>query len=404
MIMNAPILYLALSTLINSAGTTLFVSALALSLFSMDSSAVKASGVYIAQFLPAIFFLPLAVKICDSYAVRTGLISVEVVSALITVLMGLCIQADWLTPLYLILAVRGFIELTTKTFRSIGVKIFADPVSLDKANNLVMGGSFIGQALGALAGFFLVSHISLMHIAIVNGFTYFLSALCCLKLALVNVKRESRSFVFHSGWAGLAEIRQNKDLMVYFMYFSLVVIVFQSYNQVARTWIPLAWLDLGLGKGIIGEVIGCMGIIAGLLIVNFFLSRSKQPKRLAFLSIFITCLFVSTPFVTVSPVVSLTLYFVYMVLFEIGLMVSMNGLLAVCPQHKVASVMGLFYGLSFGGLTISGLSMALAADHYRLPTVSLVLSVVALIVLFGISYLSIFSNTKVETVGSEFEK
>ncbi|RII79665.1 MFS transporter [Pseudomonas monteilii] len=402
--MNASIFYLSLSALISSAGTTLFVSALALSLFNMDSSAVKATSVYIAQFLPVIFLLPLAVKICDSYAVRRGLVTVEIVSALITVFMGLCVQADWLIPLYLVLAVRGFLELITKTFRSVGVKSFADPVGLDKANNLVMGGSFVGQALGALAGFLLVSRIPLLYIAIIDGVTYLLSALCCIKIASSDVRRQSRSSGFNSSWAGLAEIRENNNLRLYFMYFSLVLIIFQSYNQVARTWIPLAWLNLGLGKGIIGEMIGCMGIVVGLLIVSFFLSSPKNVKGLAFLSIFLTCLFVSTPFVTLSPVLSLALYFVYMVLFEIGLMVSMNGLLAVCPQHRVASVMGLFYGFSFGGVTISGLSMAFAADYYRLPAVSVVLSVVAVVVLFGISYFPICSNSKAETVGSELKR
>ncbi|WP_144170602.1 MFS transporter [Pseudomonas sp. Kh13] len=402
--MNASIIYLSLSTLISSAGSTLFVSALALSLFSMDSSAVKASGVYIAQFLPVIFLLPLAVKICDSYAVRRGLVTVEVVSALITVFMGLCVQAGWLLPLYLVLAVRGFLELTTKTFRSVGVKIFSDPVGLDRANNLVMGGSFIGQALGALAGFLLVSHVSLFHIAIIDGVSYLLSALCCIKMASTDDQRESRSSGFNSSWAGFAEIRRNENVRLYFMCFSFVVIFFQSYNQVARTWIPLAWLDLGLRKGIIGEMIGCIGIVAGLLVVNFFLSSPKNVKGLAFVSIFLTCLFVSAPFVTISPILSLALYFVYMVFFEIGLMVSMNALLAACPQNRVASVMGLFYGFSFGGLTISGLSMAFAADYYRLPAVSLVLSVVAVVVLVGISYFSICSNTTAETVGSDVKR
>lgn len=402
--MNASIIYLSLSALISSAGTTLFVSALALSLFSIESSAVKASGVYIAQFLPVIFLLPLAVKICDAYTVRRGMVTVEIVSAVATVFMGLCVQADWLIPLYLVLAVRGFLELITKTFRSVGVKSFAGPASLDKANNLVMGGSFVGQAFGALAGFLLVSRIPLLYIAVIDGVTYLFSALCCVRITSKNVQSESRPSGLSSSWAGLAEIKKNESVRLYFMYFSLVVIIFQSYNQVARTWIPLAWLELGLGKGIIGEIIGCVGIVVGLLIVNFFLLSPKNAKGLAFVSILLTCLFVGAPFLTVSPVSSLALYFVYMVLFEIGLMVSMNGLLSACPQHRVASVMGLFYGFSFGGLTISGLSMAFAADYYRLPAVSLVLAGVAAVVLFGISYFSNWSNIKAETVGSELNK
>lgn len=402
--MNASIIYLSLSSLISSAGTTLFVSALALSLFSIDSSAVKASGVYIVQFLPVIFLLPLAVKLCDRYAVRKGLITVEIVSALVTIFMGLCVQSNWLIPLYLILAVRGFLELITKTFRSVGVKSFADPVSLNKANNLVMGGNFVGQAVGALAGFLLVSHMSLLQIAILDGVTFLLSALCCTKIASHQVHRESRQAGLNSSWAGLAEIRENEILRSYFLYFSLVVIIFQSYNQVARTWIPLAWLELGLGKGIVGEMIGCMGIVVGLLIVNFCFSSQSNSKGLAFLSILATCFFVSAPFVSVSPGVSLSLYFVYMVLFEVGLMVSMNGLLAVCPQHRVASVMGLFYGFSFGGLTISGLSIAFAADYYGLPAVSLMLAIVGAVLLVCISYFPVWSNTKGEAVGSELKR
>lgn len=57
----------------------------------------------------------------------------------------------------------------------------------------------------------------------------------------------------------------------------------------------------------------------------------------------------------------------------------MNGLLSVCPENRVASVMGLFYGASFGGLTVVGLSIAFAADIYGLPVVSLLLSVVAVL-------------------------
>ncbi|WP_156463122.1 MFS transporter [Pseudomonas sp. Leaf129] len=395
--MNVSVFYLSLSALISSTGATLFVSALALSLFSLDSSAVKASGVYIAQFLPVIFLLPLAVKICDSYTVRGGLVLIEILSAICAVCMGLCVDADWLILLYFILFVRGFLELVTKTFRSVGVKKFTGPSSLGRANNIVMGGSFVGQALGALAGFILVSEVTLLQIAIINGFTYLISALCCARMASADVVRETMPSGLNSSLAGLVEIKKNESLKLNFIYLSLSVIVFQSYNQIARTWIPLAWLDLGLGKGIIGEMVGCVGIVIGLLIVNSFVPSNKNNKSLAFFSILLTSSFLSAPFVSSNSVISLFFYFFYMVLFEISLMVSMNGVLAACPTHRVASVMGLFYGFSFGGLTIAGLLIAFATDFYRLPAVSLVLSAVALIFLFSISFLLVWSRDKTST-------
>ncbi|MEN5033775.1 MFS transporter [Pseudomonas sp. TWI929] len=388
--MNASIIFLSLSALISSAGTTLFVSALALSIFSVDSLAVKASGVYIAQFLPAIFLLPLAVRICDSYAVREGLVKIEIVSAIVTVIMGLCVQSDWLLAVYLILAVRGFLELTTKTYRSVGVKSLADPMSLDKANNFVMGGGFFGQAFGALAGFILVSKISLLSIAVIDGLTYVASAMCCMRMRSVGGNKKLSSPVLSSTRAGLAEIRENEILRLYFMCFSLVVIIFQSYNQVARTWIPLAWLNMGLGKGIVGEMIGCLGIVVGVLIVNYFLSSTRVAKLQVIIAILLAAMFVGAPFVTKNSLMSLSFYFMYMVLFEVGLMVSMNGLLSVCPENRVASVMGLFYGVSFGGLTVVGLSIAFAADVYGLPVVSLALSVVAVLSLCLICFVPVF--------------
>lgn len=395
--MNISMVLLSLSTLISSAGTTLLVSALALSLFDQDASALKASGVYIAQFLPAIFLLPLAVRTCNNHEPRKGLILAEVASAISTILLGFFIQLEWLFMGYCILAIRGFLEIITKTFRSVSVKNFAIPSKLEKSNNLVMGGSFLGQALGALAGFFLGSKISILHIALIDGLTFLVSALLCSGIVYACVDAKPAANDFKSSWAGLLEIRNNPRIRLYFIYLSWVVIIFQSYNQIARTWIPLAWLDFGLEKGITGELIGCGGILVGLLIANSMPALKINKNILIFLSIFFTCSFLSAPFATKDPVTSLFFYFVYMVFFEIGFMVSMNSLLVACPKHRVASVMSIFYAFSFGGLTVSGLLIAYSTDLYRLPVVSLILALISFIFLLGIHVDSIFSKTKRRT-------
>ncbi|WP_449431388.1 MFS transporter [Pseudomonas putida] len=375
--MKKHIRQLSFSMLISSAGTTLFVSALALSLYHEQASASKATGVYIAQFLPIIFLLPIAIRLCDSLSIRRGLVSLELSSAALTLGLGLCIGNGWLWVVYILLAIRGFLELTTKTLRNVALKRIADPADLDKANNLIMGSSFLGQAFGALLGFWLVDKYSLLNIAIFDSATFLISALICTKLPTYYCQPSQENSLHQA----VKEIQCNPKMKAYFIYLSLTVIFLQSYNQVARTLIPLDWLNLGLERGIAGEIVSCFGIFTGLLLVNFWFPVIKLKNYHPPLALLIGALALLTPFLTREPILSLSLYFTYMSLFEISLMVAMNGLLATCPLHRVAAVMGLFYALSFGAMTLVSFAIAYFTDSYSLPYVALGLTTVILLTL-----------------------
>ncbi|MCE6958345.1 MFS transporter [Cereibacter sphaeroides] len=357
---------LALSMLASTTGTNLILVALSIQLF-MEKSSLAATGIYVAQFLPVMILMPVAWRICDRMAVRRALVVLECASAATTLLVGLAMSADALWLAYALLFVRGFTDMTTKAARGVAVKQLAPAGQVASANNLVNGASYVGQCLGALLGALLVTIAGPLTIACVNAGTFLASAMLCLLLPMVAGQAAARGGYAEMFSRAMAAFRRDETVRRAMALLVGTVVFLQGYNQVARYWIPLAWLELPAGAGALTEGLGLIGVIGGLLVVSRFFTGEKKRKPEMTWAFGIACIAMLLPFATQLPAVSLALYLAFMFLFEISFLLTMNTLLFRADEADVPCLLVLFYGLSFGGMAVVATLLAACADTLGLP-------------------------------------
>ncbi|MDX8355490.1 MFS transporter [Cognatiyoonia sp. IB215182] len=370
---------LAGSMLISATGTNIILVALSVGFFQESASALGAAGVYVAQFLPIFILMPVAWKLADRYEPKRTLIGLELGAGVATLMVGLSVATGSFYLAYALLFVRGFFDMTTKVARNVALKSYLDDEHIDRANNIVMTCNYIGQALGAVIGFALISVLSMTSIAMANAATYVISSLVCLLLPVVSAIRSDTG-----GYTSLF-IRGKKALLAdTTILHSMIILVFsviflQAYNQVARVWLPLAWLELPPQYGAVSEAIGVLGIVAGVAFVNFCFTGDRNAAAPLSLIFVAACITMITPFISTVPAITFVFYFMFMFAFEVAFMVSMNRILKNADRGDVPCLMVIFYGTAFGGMALTTILMGLATDHFGLLPVAAALATIAAI-------------------------
>jgi hypothetical protein len=380
-----PVSLLTLSMFTSSVGTNLLLVALSVFFYEDQQSAMAAAGVYVAQFTPVILLMPLAWRICDRYEPRLSLYSLELCSMAITLLVGLSVIFAPSPVTYALLFVRGFFDMTTKAARNVALKTYCESSAIGAANNKVTAASYFGQAVGAAAGFFLIGKLGMFGIAAIDAASYLVSALVCRALPAAEAANASRGGYKEMLRQGIAAMKSSSDVFLSFCVLTASVVFLQGFNQIARLWIPLAWLKLPAAYGAVSEVIGLGGIVAGLLLASGPFAKSAAWRSQMIAAFIGSSVFGLMPLLTTNPVGSFGFYFLYMTLFELAFMIAMNKLLQVCDKKTMPCIMVLFYGLGFGGMTLTVVLLGVLTDRWGLlvPATGLFCSATVLIAVFA---------------------
>jgi MFS family permease len=381
---NAPVRLLSFSMLLGMMGTTMFLVSLSVHFFASKASILAAAGVYVAQFLPVVFLMPIAWRICDRIPTRRVLVSLEIGSAALTALVGLMVILGYDALGFALLAVRGFVEMTTKSARGVAVRLLAPELDVGRANLWVTAGNFVGQTLGAVVGFWLIATASMQAVSLVGVTAFIGSAVICARLPAMIPVGTSTTSANGSLWrAARRTLSRDMALLKALLYLLATVVLLQSLNQVLRVGLPLGWLKLPPELGALNETIGSVGVFVGLLVVwRYFADAIKHIAKLPVLFLIAVFLSSITFFLPPHPVTAFALYFLFMVAFEISYMVAMNSVLSLCRRDEAPTVMVLFYGLGFGGMTIITILMSASADKYGFTWLACALILTSAVVTF----------------------
>ncbi len=256
--------------------------------------------------------MPVAWRLADRLPARNALIGLEIGAALATLCVGLAVAAGYFYLACGLLFIRGFFDMTTKVARNVALKAHLDDSYIDRANNLVMTCNYVGQAIGTVVGFWLISFVPITAIAAANACTYVLSALTCLLLPFIPAVRSDIGgyiSLFHRGRVALLSSRTIMHAMI-ILVFSVVFL--QAFNQVTRVWIPLAWLGLPPQYGAISEAVGVFGIVARVVFVNYLFTGSRNMKAPLTTILVFASFSMIAPFVAQNPLITFSPCFAFM--------------------------------------------------------------------------------------------
>lgn len=372
---------------IYSIGSTLLSVAIASSIFASTGSATRSALVFIVQYLPVALFIKPIWKLSENHSPQALINRFCVAAALLSVLSGIAYGNLPTFVLYGLLALRGLVECSLKQSRSVLVKLASTEATVGSDSATIQFFEFSGQAVGAILATVLLGKLSLMEICCIDAFLFILSKFLASRLPAGDVSKTEADNVKSILEIGKV-VWQSPRLNFYFCVLVCVVIVLQSINQTLRTWLPLNWLDLAINGSGMTETIGLIGIVSGIAIARYCARKSSfRPFFLVVVVSISAALFV-TIFVFKNPVTSLIIYFLYMTSFEICISYALGAMISNTSQEFIKGVMALFYGVSYGGLFLTGVLFSVLTDAYGLDRVSCVIAgFVTILVVISYSHL-----------------
>jgi predicted MFS family arabinose efflux permease len=379
-----PIELLTVSMFTSTIGTNILLVALSVYFFEKHQSAMAAAGVYVAQFTPIIVLMPVAWRLCDWLEPRQNLPLLEALSAIVTVMVGISVVLASPPVTYALLFGRGFLDMTTKAARTVALKSFAETEKVSSANIVVTAASYLGQAVGAMIGFLLIGKVGIITIASVDAASYALSGLICKMLPPVATAGTASGGYIGMLRRGKLILQSDRSILKAFWILTCSVVFLQGYNQVARLWIPLAWLQLPANSGAISEAIGVIGITTGLIIAATILSGQRSSLRILLVVYVVASVLLFLPFQTKNTIGCFFIYFLFMASFEVAYMMAMSRLLVSVDRTDLPCLMVLFYGFAFGGMTLSVIVLGIATDIWGLPPSALSLGIISILAVLSV--------------------
>lgn len=363
---------------ISSSGSALMLIALSVMLFQQTGLALAASSVFAAQWGLPIVLAPLSAYLCRRVAPRTLLARLEILSVLISLLIGFFFSR-WVLMVFLFLFIRGFCESVVKSARMVALKHYISASLLEKANSLFDTSYYIGAGAGALAATLLVDSIPFMAVAALDAGTFALSAACYGLIAAGRnwepaAKKASRG-VWRKSWVTL---RDNVVLRKNFFYLLLTTALFQGYHTVARTVVPMEHLHLD-AAGVSFLQFLCIGaVVCGAVFVSLFMTGEGKKYLPAPVFVGVAAILMTAAWKATHPAACMGIYFFFIFTFEISYTLFNNGLMVSCHKNDIAHISVIKYIALLGGMTLTTVVSGRLSDIFGLMPVSFGLACLAL--------------------------
>jgi MFS family permease len=373
---------LTASIFASSIGTSLLLVDISVIYLQQTGSAILSSLVYVAQYLPIVFLASVAAWLCDRLSPRTLLVTVELVTLVITIGIGALFGRSYILVFALMLA-RGFLDVVMKSGRGVAAKIYLPPATLERGNNILNGGYYIGSGAGGLLGIAIIDHLTVFEISLVDAGTFLLSA--ALYAGLVPLRVLERSLGRGGAWRRtMTALARDTRLGREFTYLVLSVALMEGINPVLRVWIPVNWLGLPASGAALTQTIGLVAIAVGLAAATAWLSNDRRdtihPGLLMALSVISLLGIVASRL----PVAVFAAYFGYFAFYEMLYTKCLNGMLVSARTVDMPYLMAAFYGASFGGVIIVVLLTSVLTDKFGLPPMLAGLAIVSCAVMIPV--------------------
>ncbi|MGB3222882.1 MAG: MFS transporter [Desulforhopalus sp.] len=379
---NRNFMFMWIAMLLSMTGTFLFLLVLSARLFLQSESSVLAGGVFAAQWLPAVFLLPIIAYLCSRFRPVMLLPVLELLSAVATVAIALV--ADWSSYwIFCLLLLRGSLEATTKSSRFIALKIYIPNDLIEKAASVFNTSMYVGAGLGGLIGTFVVDQFSLLSIALFDASTFLLAAILYRLLgsnrgAEKEAAKATSSNKNSSIWINIGIIlKGDRQLLSYCIYLILITGFYQGYHVIARTVIPITLFDMGVKGVTIYQVVTCLSLVLAGLFVYHCMCGEKRRRFFPLIIFAATSLSMVMTVISTNYITGLISYFVFIFLFEVNYTKCMNMIITNKTPEELSILIPFINSSSMIAMVLCIFITGKAIDTWGLVGVTFVLSGIA---------------------------
>jgi hypothetical protein len=391
-----PVLLLGLVTGVCAASSALLSVAFAANIFSATSSATRSALVFLVQYLPTAVLLRAIWRISEATVPGRLIAACCGASMVVTVVSGLGFTWDAAALMYITLAMRGLVESIIKQARGVYIKAACQPGAIGKANTTLTLFEFSGQALGAMSALFILPHLSVLSICILDAGMFLVGAVLALCLPRYDIRGSSETAGVSLGRVA-ATLVAMPQARTFFLHVVVVVVSLQAVNQTLRTWLPLQWLHKGLSFAGLTEAVALAGIVLGIVAARRLVRNDTTNENHLLLAAGAACLSLSAVFHVPGVGATLAAYLLYMSFFELWLAYALSSFLIRCPAEVTKPALALLYGVAFGGISATGLLVAAMSDQVGLDRVAGYVSAALLLFLMARAAGKFFFQRKVAT-------
>ncbi|WP_345456923.1 MFS transporter [Deinococcus aluminii] len=372
--------------LLSTTGSFVMLLALSSQLFQLTGSALLTSLIFASQWLLPSLLTKQIGRLGSRFEVGQILFVSEVLGALLTVASAVTMGHP---TLFAVLAARGLVEVTTKSYRTLALKRHFEGEQLKSAASFFNTSQYLGSGLGGVVGLFLIAKLTLLNVALLDALTYLVAAV--LYMGIVSQQKApgssptlparpqpaatdaASSSAQSQGWHG-------KPLLLLPL---LMLIInagfFQGFHNVLRVPLPT---HLGLGS----QGVMTLQIITSLAIFLGAVHASTQLIRFSSFEGYVVQAISAGAAVAMILAVFLKLswfnfvvYFVFIYLFEVAYTIAMRDLIVQAPQEHMAMITAsstAYQTLTMTAIVVGG---GFLADHLGLFPSTLAIGALALL-------------------------
>ena len=139
-------------------------------------------------------------------------------------------------------------------------------------------------------------------------------------------------------------------------------------------------LGLTASQSSVFQLSAVAGILVGTVVVATFLTGERRRLVPLPAGMAATALFCVMPWMTSSPIVALTGYFLFLAFFEITFLRAQNAMLLAADDTQIATAMVMFYALSYAGMAAVILVTGFLSDLFGGVPVALGVAAAAILV------------------------
>jgi len=300
----------------STVGSFLLLLSLSGLLYQAESSAVLAGAVFAAQWAAPLVFSWALRWVCARPQSRVWLLVMEVAGAVTSMLVGFFVHFGWLLAVVLLLLVRGFADSTSKTLRAVLLREALPQHQIGPAGSILNTSYFVGSGVGGLAGAWIVTFADIRVLALVDGGTFLVAALCYVAVwdRLPAHTISDTAPAPSSTWVGLRALTPQLRLTVLVSVTNVAVL--QGLHIVGRTALPLdVWLT-GQSGVALTQLVACGALFSGAICGGYLAHAERRALTVPLALIGAAALTAATLSLIQTQRVALIVYFGFLFLFE----------------------------------------------------------------------------------------
>ncbi|MCH9271756.1 MFS transporter [Pantoea ananatis] len=359
---------------LSSLATFFLLMVLAARVFNDSTSPLASNMIVLTQWIPAVLALPLIRRAGARYSARNLLLGAEFASALIVPSLGLISGAYY--AMIVLLLVKGGLDSLSKMARAVALKSYFTDQSLHRAASYYNTAMLAGAGIGALLGAILLSVLPLGAILGICTLCHMLAGYLYTRLPAPQAAITTVTANKQSAYVTPADPR----LRISIIYYISTVVLFQGFQNVARSVFPTEQLGMSSsGIALIQTIASFTYIIGAVLAARLDLSGKRYNVIAPMVHVFTLALLVPLPFITqVFP--GLAMYGIFALVFELAWSVHQRYMIVAAPPEQISKIVANANAIGLGMMIIVALLGSILVEHIGFGIVTLAFIVLAVIV------------------------